>query len=273
MTFSIIIPLFNKERTIADALGSVLRQNCQDFEIVVVNDGSSDRSLAAAESIEDSRISIFSTENHGPSSARNLGIRKASGTWIIFLDADDVLAPGALDNFGLAIEEAGSCDIVYATTLFNRKGVISRFPKKSLRGRIRNPFKEAFFRRLSIAAGSACIRREALLKEPFNESFRRTEDVDLHRRLWKRCRCFRIVEPSVEVNSEFAESSKPRSNPAEDYIFHISLKHARFWERMYLYELYLGAKNTYGLSGRDLSRNYDRRYVLLLLNRLLLKKW
>lgn len=147
MTFSIIIPLFNKERTIADSLGSVLRQNCQDFEIVVVNDGSSDQSLAAAESVEDSRISIFSTENHGPSSARNFGIRKASGTWVIFLDADDILAPGALNNFGTAIKEAGSYDIVYATTIFNRKGVTSRFPRESLRGTIRNPYKEAFFRR------------------------------------------------------------------------------------------------------------------------------
>ena len=273
MTFSIIIPLFNKERTIADAIRSVLRQSCQDFEIVVVNDGSSDHSLAAAESIVDSRISIYSTTNHGPSSARNLGIRMAHGTWIVFLDADDCLTPEALESFENAIQEAGSCDIVYATTLFNRKGLISRFPKQAVRGTIKNPFKEAFFRRISIAAGSACIKRDALLEVPFNESFRRTEDVDLHRRLWKKSRCFRIVEPTIEVNSEFAESSKPRSNPAEDYIFHISLKHARFWERMYLYELYLGAKNTYGLSGRDLSRNYDRRYVLLLLNRLLLKKW
>lgn len=273
MTFSIIIPLFNKEHTIADAIRSVLLQTCQDFEIVIVNDGSSDNSLSAAQTVRDPRITIYSTENQGPASARNFGIRKANGTWIVFLDADDKFLPESLDYFAAAIRETPDCDIVYGTTLFNRSGRISRFPRQSHRGSVTNPYKEAFFRRLSIAAGSACIRREALLKEPFNESFRRTEDVDLHRRLWKRCRCFRIVEPTIEVNSEFAESSKPRLDPTEDYIFHISLEHAGFWERMYLYELYLGAKNTYGLTGKELSNNYDRRYLLLLLNRILLKKW
>lgn len=273
MTFSIIIPLFNKEHTIADAIHSVVLQTRRDFEIIVVNDGSSDNSLSAAKSVEDSRISIFTTANNGPGSARNFGIRKAQGTWIVFLDADDKLLPEALDSFASAISEDPSCDIVYGTTVFNRKETISLFPKQSRRGKVRNPYKEAFFRKISIAAGSACIKREALLKDPFNEVYRRTEDVDLHRRLWKRCRCFRIVEPTIWVNSEFAESSKPRTDPTEDYICHISLEHARFWERMYLYELYLGAKNTYGLTGSELSHNYDRRYLLLLLNRLLLKKW
>lgn len=273
MTFSIIIPLFNKESTIAEAIRSVLQQTRQDFEIIVVNDGSSDNSLSAAESVTDVRISIYTTANHGPGAARNFGIRKANGIWIVFLDADDKLLPEALDSFSSAIREEPSSDIIYGTTVFNRQGNLSRFPRQSERGCVKNPFKEAFFRRLSIAAGSACIRKEALIKEPFNESFRRTEDVDLHRRLWKICRCFRITEPTIWVNSEFAESSKPRINPAEDFISHISLKHAGFWERMYLYELYLGAKNTYGLTGDELSHNYDRRYLLLLLNRLLLKKW
>lgn len=273
MTFSVIIPLFNKEHTIADAIRSVLLQTRQDFEIVIVNDGSSDNSLSEAKSIEDGRITIFSTTNQGPAAARNTGIRMAKGNWVVFLDADDKLLPEALDSFASAINDAPDCDIVYGTTLFNREGRISRYPKQSDRGSVKNPYKEAFFRRLSIAAGSACIRRDALLEEPFNESFRRTEDVDLHRRLWKRCRCYRIVEPTIEVNSGFAESSKPRQDPTEDFIYHISLKHTGFWERMYLYELYLGAKNTYGLTGNELSNNYDRRYLLLLLNRILLKKW
>lgn len=273
MTFSIIIPLYNKEQTIVESIQSVLTQTRQDFEIVIVDDGSMDNSLAAAKSVEDPRIMIFQRTNHGPSSARNYGIHMAHGNWVVFLDADDKLLPTALNDFASAIQEAPSCDIVYGTTVFNNIGRISYFPRQSNRSIIRQPYKEAFFRKLSIAAGSACIKRDVLLKEPFNEAYRRTEDVDLHRRLWKHCRCFRIIEPTVEVNSQFAESSKPRLNPEEDYIFHISLHKAGFWEKMYLYELYLGAKNTYGLIGKDLNNSYDHRYLLLALNRLLLKKW
>lgn len=273
MTFSIIIPLYNKEQTIVGSILSVLTQTRQDFEIIIVDDGSSDNSLTAAKSVDDPRISIFQRTNYGPSSARNYGIRMSHGKWIVFLDADDKLLPTALSDFASAIQEVPYCDIVYGTTIFNNNGHLSFFPLQSSRSIIRKPYKEAFFRKLSIAAGSACFKRDILLKEPFNETYRRTEDVDLHRRLWKHCRCFRIIEPTVEVNSQFAESSKPRLDPEEDYIFHISLQKASFWEKMYLYELYLGAKNTYGLTGKDLIKSYDHRYLLLALNRLLLKKW
>ncbi|MGJ1509306.1 glycosyltransferase family 2 protein [Sphingobacterium siyangense] len=87
--FSVVIPLYNKEISINKTLKSVLNQTFKNFEIVLVNDGSTDGSLEAAKSIEDSRIRIIEQQNGGVSSARNRGIKEARYEWILFLDADD----------------------------------------------------------------------------------------------------------------------------------------------------------------------------------------
>ncbi|PWI31345.1 glycosyltransferase family 2 protein [Flavobacteriaceae bacterium LYZ1037] len=88
--FSIIIPLFNKEKHIKNTLQSVLSQSFSDFEILIVNDGSTDNSLNVISDFNDERITIFTKVNEGVSSARNYGISKASGKFLTFLDADDI---------------------------------------------------------------------------------------------------------------------------------------------------------------------------------------
>lgn len=93
---SVIIPLYNKENEIARAIESVLSQTFQDFELLIINDGSTDNSLSIAKSFSDKRIKIFSKSNGGVSSARNHGIRQAENKWIALLDADDWWAPSFL---------------------------------------------------------------------------------------------------------------------------------------------------------------------------------
>ncbi|MGE4384642.1 MAG: glycosyltransferase [Endomicrobiaceae bacterium] len=96
--FSIIIPLYNKEKYIARAVLSALNQTFQDFEIIIINDGSTDGSLAAAQKITDSRIKIFNQKNLGVNNARNAGIKKSSGAYIAFLDSDDEYTPQFLQT-------------------------------------------------------------------------------------------------------------------------------------------------------------------------------
>jgi len=88
--FSVVIPLYNKEKDIARTLQSVIDQKFEDFEVVIVNDGSTDNSETIARSFTDERIRIYSTENKGLSAARNYGVSKSNTDYIAFLDADDL---------------------------------------------------------------------------------------------------------------------------------------------------------------------------------------
>ena len=101
---SVVIPLYNKEAIIKKSLESVLTQDYDDFEVVVVNDGSTDKSVEIVKSIQDTRITLIEQENGGPSKARNTGVKNARGEWILFLDADDELLPGALKHFAGLVE-------------------------------------------------------------------------------------------------------------------------------------------------------------------------
>lgn len=95
--FSIIIPAYNLENYIAATLQSVLVQTFQDFEIIIVDDGSSDETVSIIQSFHDPRIRLVSQVNGGVSRARNAGMKKAMGAYIAFLDGDDYWYPEHLE--------------------------------------------------------------------------------------------------------------------------------------------------------------------------------
>lgn len=87
--FSIVITVYNKENFVGETLESVLKQTYTDFEIIIVNDGSTDNSETVIQTFKDSRIQYFFQKNEGVAKARNFGIEKAQGDYVCFLDADD----------------------------------------------------------------------------------------------------------------------------------------------------------------------------------------
>jgi glycosyltransferase involved in cell wall biosynthesis len=87
--FSVIIPLYNKEKLIAQTINSILNQTFNDFEVIIVNDGSTDNSLNILSNLVDDRFIIYNQDNQGVSHARNFGVEKAKGKYIALLDADD----------------------------------------------------------------------------------------------------------------------------------------------------------------------------------------
>lgn len=106
--FSIIIPCYNCASTIEQALMSVLNQDFDDYEIVLVNDGSTDDTLQIVQQIAEQsygNIHIHTQHNAGVSAARNAGIRLSSGKYVLFLDGDDVLAKGLLKNISRLMKE------------------------------------------------------------------------------------------------------------------------------------------------------------------------
>jgi len=110
---SVIIPAHNAERYLAQTIESVLAQTYQDFEIVFVDDGSTDNTLQVAERYRE-QVSIYTQAQCGPSAARNAGLRKAQGEFLAFLDADDILLPEKLSiQVGFLITNP-QIDVVYS---------------------------------------------------------------------------------------------------------------------------------------------------------------
>ena len=103
--FSVVISVYNKERYIADTLQSVLDQTFEDFEVIIVNDGSSDTSSSIIETFSDQRITMITQDNQGASHARNQGILKAAGTFIALLDGDDIWDAAFLESIKKRIDE------------------------------------------------------------------------------------------------------------------------------------------------------------------------
>lgn len=91
VSFSIIVPVYNKSRYLKDCIDSILAQSHTDFEIIAINDGSTDSSLDILNSYNDPRLKIVSVRNGGVSIARNLGIELATKEYITFVDGDDKL--------------------------------------------------------------------------------------------------------------------------------------------------------------------------------------
>jgi glycosyltransferase involved in cell wall biosynthesis len=146
---SIIIPLYNKEKQIANTLKSVLGQTYTNFEIVVVNDGSTDDSVAVVASINDNRIRLIHQENAGVSAARNHGIAEAKGEFIALLDADDEWKHDYLATQMHLAEKYPQCDVFATNYEFRNEfgkvtpTIIRRLPFASADGILSNYFEVA----------------------------------------------------------------------------------------------------------------------------------
>lgn len=113
---SIIMPCYNQAQYIDEAIQSVVRQTYKDWELIIVDDGSTDDSFSIAKRYaqSDSRIKAFSQENGGPSKARNNGVKRSSGKYIMFFDSDDRLAPQYLDRGVQYMTSHPECTVFYS---------------------------------------------------------------------------------------------------------------------------------------------------------------
>jgi glycosyltransferase involved in cell wall biosynthesis len=120
---SIIIPVYKAEKYIAATIQSVLDQTYKNFELIVVDDGTPDRSIEICQQFTDPRIKIIRQENRGVAAARNHGIRTAQGEYIAFLDADDLWAPTKIAQHVNHLEHSRSIGISYSySTLIDAAG-------------------------------------------------------------------------------------------------------------------------------------------------------
>lgn len=190
MIFSVVIPLFNKAWSIRLTLESVLAQTFQDFEIIIVDDGSDDGSAICASSINDPRLIILSQANAGASAARNAGIAAAHGEWIAFLDADDWWHPDYLKNQFETIDSHPNVDMVTTSFRFMPQSVDWRptpwqVSRSEARVELITDLPRQWMRGSLFCMDSVAVRRTCLVTmQPcfaVGESF--GEDLDLWFRL------------------------------------------------------------------------------------------
>lgn len=114
MEVSVVIPIYNKEEYVATCLGKTLAQAFGSFEVIAVDDGSTDRSGLICDEMaaQDERLRVVHTANGGVTAARRRGVEEARGRYVVFSDADDYYLPGALATLHRAIEESGADEVI-----------------------------------------------------------------------------------------------------------------------------------------------------------------
>jgi glycosyltransferase involved in cell wall biosynthesis len=105
--FSILIPVYNREVFVKECIDSILSQSFSEFEIIAIDDGSSDHSFETLQTYGN-RIIALQQKNQGPEFARDFGASLAQGEYLVFLDSDDILLPGALETYNSVIESSGA---------------------------------------------------------------------------------------------------------------------------------------------------------------------
>ena len=122
MLFSIIVPMYNAAKSIRLCLDSILRQNFDDYEVIIINDGSTDDSESICREIANGndKVLLYTFENGGVGKARKRGIQRARGDFLIFLDADDFINPDLLKRLARIIELQGDVELIrYHSNLIN----------------------------------------------------------------------------------------------------------------------------------------------------------
>ncbi|MET3026724.1 glycosyltransferase family A protein [Flavobacterium sp. UW10123] len=213
--FSIIIPLYNKESFIKNTIQSVLDQIFQDFEIIVINDGSTDRSAEKLQEFNDSRIQYFSKKNEGVSSARNYGIEKANADFIVFLDADDYWFPFFLETMFANISKLPNQKVFSAAVEFetSKKIIPAQYSilKTNEEFQIVNYFKASI--KESVLWTSSSVFHKSIFQEigNFDTKIKSGEDTDL----WIRIGLVYSIVFSWKVLARYVYDAKSLSKKSE----------------------------------------------------------
>lgn len=165
MFFSIVIPTYNRANIISYAINSILNQTFSDYEILIVDDGSFDNTAQMVKSFSNERIKYIKTENQGVAHARNVGITNSSGTYVGFLDSDDLMETYHLQTAYDFINENHFPEVIHLNFLWGTRDKLiiqkNKLPKSS---------PEDIFKSCSLHVNCAFIKNEIARNNLFNES-------------------------------------------------------------------------------------------------------
>lgn len=242
---SVIIPLYNKEKAVANCLGSITRHSDYNVEIIIVDDGSSDNSAQIVKSFQDERIKYFIKPNGGVSSARNLGLEYAQGDWIIYIDADDYFLPDALT---ILYKTAVENKVLISTANFyaEKNGIRTPFCNRICSGLVRNNFRAWYFRSSFPCPGTTLFHKSVLSEMRFDESLNRYEDAAFIFDVIRRQKMAYSSKFVMVYAQDFSQASRVYAYPEKDFIMHMNFHEKSFWERMALASLLNEGLYVYG---------------------------
>jgi|SRR5690606_725998 len=181
--FSVVIPLYNKEISVKSTIESVLNQTFDNFELIVVDDGSTDASPYIVSEIKDDRIKLIRQKNQGVSVARNRGVKEAKYKWIAFLDGDDLWKENHLVEILKMMDKYPDRNVYVTSFEYSDGRYMYKLPRNVEIFKIDNYFKESLKEYL-ICTDVIVINKESFnIVGGFNENLNRGEDLDLWARL------------------------------------------------------------------------------------------
>ena len=219
--FSVVISVFNKENYIKSTTESVLHQDFEDFELIIVNDGSTDKSLDIIKTFDDKRIRVIDTENKGASTSRNTGIEAAKGTYIALLDGDDLWEKDYLNLMHQAINTHQDISVFASAIAQKYENKVVPVPysfKQDTLFHIHNYFKSSL--KYTILTGSSIVFKKEIIETTgaFDTSIVSGQDTDMWIRIGLNYNIvfidkilvhYRYVPTSLS-NTTFEASKKPR---------------------------------------------------------------
>lgn len=212
MKISVIIPLYNKESSLSKSINSLYNQLYKDFEVIIVDDGSTDRSLEIAKEIKDPRFRVFSKNNEGVSIARNYGAERAQGDYLAFLDADDEWSPDFLREMNKAINQYPDAEFITGSYVLAR----GDHRQHKIIGNATEPFVidnycKTFlkYKTALCCVGTVCVKK-SLFEEvgKFPPKVKRGEDHDLWLRLACRSSLLYLPKPYLQYNLDAENNSR-----------------------------------------------------------------
>jgi glycosyltransferase involved in cell wall biosynthesis len=211
--FTVVIPVFNRAELIRPTLDSVLAQDSADHEVLVVDDGSTDGTLATLATYG-ARIRVLEQKNSGPAVARNLGIRHAQGEYICTLDSDDLWFPWTLATYADAIERHDSPAFVAgAPFVFRDIAEVSRAKREPLRDEVFADYLASGDKWRWFGASSFVLRADALRAVGgFSDQWINSDDADLALRLGLAQGFVDVQAPATFAYREHAGSLKSKAD-------------------------------------------------------------
>lgn len=202
---SIVIPCYNYGASLGRALESVVAQSDPDWEAVIVDDGSTDDTRAVAESWRAEHpgsIQCLTQDNAGPGAARNHGARRASGDWLLFLDADDTLLPGALARYRDTASGNPRASLIVAGARTLRGGVVTDTRDAGEAGDDPIANFAAFVRGdlCPFNGGAVMLHRDVMDRLSYPESIRTSEDFVFFAQAFSLFDCASVPDPAVAMH-------------------------------------------------------------------------